>query len=139
MAQRDFRDRLSRIGVEKEPLVEVQQQPRAPLPIARLFWGLIGVVWGLAVFTFIPFIDENYDAMKVEIDAGSDVGKAMLGLFAFAIISLLLYCLMFLIGLIFLRKKMGFWMLMLGFWFGSALAATSLKMTSILPKITGTG
>lgn len=139
MAQRDFRDRLSRINPQEQASIEVKETTHSPSSVARVFWLVLGVVWGLAVFTAIPFLNENYDAAKLEIDAGTDMGKAMLLLFAFTFISLALFALLLLVGLIFVRKKKGFWMLILGFLFGSTLASISLKVISIPTSFIGTG
>jgi hypothetical protein len=80
----------------------------------RWGWLLLGVVWGLCVANGARYSNQNYGAIKATLDGvntGAPLGPLIL---LFTVTSVVIFVLLLIIGLIALRRKPGFWSLVVG-------------------------
>src|SRR5262249_14161503 len=80
----------------------------------RWGWLVFGIVWGICLGDAARYSNKNYAAIKATMDglgAGAPYGPLIL---LFAAVSLVLLALLLIVGLIALRRKPGFWSLMIG-------------------------
>ncbi len=80
----------------------------------RWFWLIFGIVWGVCLGDAARYANANYEAIKATadgIDARAPYGPLIL---LFTVGSVLLLVLLLIVGVVALRRRRGFWSLMLG-------------------------
>jgi hypothetical protein len=80
----------------------------------RWGWLFLGALWGLCLANGARYSNRNYQAIKATFD-GVNTG-APLGplIFLFTAASVVMFVLLLIIGLIALRRRPGFWSLVVG-------------------------
>ncbi len=80
----------------------------------RWGWLVFGIVWGICLGAAARYSNQNYEAIKATLDglgAGVPYGPPIL---LFTAGSVVLLVLLLIVGVVALRRKPGFWSLMLG-------------------------
>ena len=84
----------------------------------RWGWLVLGIVWGACLGNGARYSNQNYQAIKATLDgvnAGAPHGPLIL---FFTAASVVVFALLLIIGLIALRRRRGFWSLVLGVMLG---------------------
>ena len=84
----------------------------------RWGWLVFGIVWGICLGAAARYSNQNYAAIKATLDGlktGAPYGPPIL---LFTAGSMVLLVLLLIVGVIALRRKPGFWSLMLGVFAG---------------------
>jgi len=135
MGTDDFQKRLERIGSggDVAPSATTPRKRTAPsdggFGLARVLWGIFGILWGFAANTMVMFANTNYERAKADVDA-PEMLQLVAATGALGIISWLLFIILGVLSFLFLRQKKGLRILVFGFLIGVAIASLGLKMAA---------
>jgi hypothetical protein len=86
--------------------------------VFRWGWLFLGALWGVCLGDAARYSNQNYEAIKATLDGvntGARLGPLIL---LFTVASVVIFILLLIIGLIALRRRPGFWSLVVGVFAG---------------------
>jgi hypothetical protein len=95
----------------------------------RWGWLVFGIVWGICLGTAARYSNRNYGAIKATLDglgAGAPYGPLIL---LFTAGSIVLLALLLIVGVFALRRKPGFWSLILGVMVGVGASGVGNRLS----------
>jgi len=98
----------------------------------RWGWLVFGLVWGICLGAAGRYSNRNYEAIKATLDglgAGAQYGPLIL---LFTAGSIVLLVLLLLVGVVALRRKPGFWSLMLGVLVGVGASGAASRVSQAM-------
>ncbi|MBS9716124.1 hypothetical protein ACFFUT_12205 [Pseudohalocynthiibacter aestuariivivens] len=135
-----FQDRLRRIEHKNnvgspvsEPVLVAQNIEENPaFSLMNIGWAFLGALWGFIAISCVNFANANYDLIMAEWEQSPEMINVLAGTAGFGLLSVVVALVLGILALTLMTGRTGLRRMMLGFLFGTAVAAVSGLMPTVL-------